>query len=357
MQDAGVFQRQRSGGTAALFDASAGTFESGHATKSFAMLRKTTSRSLFPVEDGDDSERKGSKQVVAGEPLSMSIFLGSRCTKVHFVRHAEGFHNVVTREAGRLGHEVALRAAEEARQKALSGGCDPVQAEERAKAVLNKTLRDEENRPVHFATVGAEQYTDAQLTNAGRNQCYALRGKIDRNQLVTPLDRLHVDLVVVSPLRRCLETADIIFGPGRTKDRPDLLPFLVHDLCRERHGEFYCDKRRSLSENREDERWSDWDWDTQEKTWPSGTMEFRDEDEAWHPERETEEMVLKRAMKFLQWLSARPEKEVVVVTHSSFLKNLFKVFGGESSKDDQDVLRAVPANCELRTVVLCHHGG
>lgn len=314
--------------------------------------RRSDSQSLVPMHE----HKECSEESPGHKAPKLSVFLGSRCTRVHFVRHAEGIHNVATRQAGEAYHALLEAVEAKALAKALEGGLSHHEATVLAHRARVATLREEENRPVHHATPGADRFTDAELTHAGENQCYALRGKIDRNMIVDPTSRLHVDLVVVSPLRRCLQTADIIFGPGKSSARPDLKQFLVHDLCRERFGEFYCDKRNPLSENRKDPRFEDWDWDTQEATWPDGIMEFTDEDEAWGPERESEEHVMKRAMRFLQWLSDRPERELAVVTHSSFLKNLFKVFGGDTSQDDQDVLRAVPANCELRTVVLCHHG-
>eukprot|EP00930_Biecheleria_cincta_P041753 TRINITY_DN28674_c0_g1_i1.p1 TRINITY_DN28674_c0_g1~~TRINITY_DN28674_c0_g1_i1.p1 ORF type:complete len:368 (-),score=72.02 TRINITY_DN28674_c0_g1_i1:235-1185(-) len=296
------------------------TFEGGSVKKHFAQISKKSF-------EGGEAEPISP----TGGSAKLSVFLGSRCTRVHFVRHAEGYHNVVTRAAGEAAAEAVKHESAAVKRAA-------------------------ENRPVHFATEGAEKYTDAELTEAGRNQCYALRGKMDRNVLVDPLHATHIDLVVVSPLRRCLETADLIFGPGRSEGRPDLKRFLVHDLCRERYGEFTCDKRRALSENQEDPRWQHWDWETQKEGWPEGVMPFTDEDTAWTNDREPEQHVHNRAMAFLQWLAERPEQEVAVVTHSSFLKNLFKLFGEDISKEDQDVLRAVPANCELRTVVLCHHG-
>jgi len=251
---------------------------------------------------------------------------------------------------------VIQKASDDALQAARKAGKPDSEAKLLAAKAHVKASRVEENRPVHFGTPGADRYTDAELTENGRNQCYALRGKMDRNRQVDRLQRTHIDLVVVSPLKRCLETADIIFGPCQQEGRSDLQPFLVHDLCRERFGEFYCDKRAPMSQTMRDPRWCKMDWETQAEDWPATVMPFTDEDTAWCEERETEEHVHERAMRFLQWLSSRPEQEVAVVTHSSFLKNLFKVFGGDTSKDDQDVLRAVPANCELRTVVLCHHG-
>jgi len=338
---------------------SEGTFEGKSITNRFAHVKqKLNFKRLTESGDGEKStisEESPSSPTSAGIP-KLSVFLGSRCTRVHFVRHAEGFHNVITRQAAAAAEAVTQKAFDDAMQAALKGGKTQSEAQALAAKAKVASCRLEENRPVHFATAGAATYTDAELTEAGRNQCYALRGKMDRNRLVDPLQRTHIDLVVVSPLRRCLETADIIFGPCRADGRSDLKPFLVHDLCRERFGEFYCDKRLPMSETMRDPRWSRMDWQTQTEDWPASVMPFSDEDTAWSEERETEEHVHDRAIRFLQWLSSRPEQELAVVTHSSFLKNLFKVFGGDTSTQDQDVLRAVPANCELRTVVLCHHG-
>jgi len=333
-----------------LFEPGSSTFEGEGVSNHFAQIKRRLSGSLLAVPTGEPV----SPSKLAGP--KMSVFLGNRCTRVHFVRHAEGDHNVVTRKAGQKAHAMLQKSFDDAFKKAKAGGKSDEEAQATAKAARTKLERVEENRPVHFATEGADEYTDAVLTEAGRNQCYALRGKMDRNAMLDPLLRTHIDLVVVSPLRRCLETAEIIFGPARTEQRPELKPFIVHDLCRERYGEFYCDKRRPMSENRQDPCFRHFDWETQEKDWPSLFMPFTDEDEAWQEDREPEAHVHERAMQFLNWLAKRPEQEVAVVTHSSFLKNLFKVFGGDTSKDDQDVLRAVPANCELRTVVLCHHG-
>lgn len=344
-----------------LFEPDTGTFVSGNVSYFAQLRRKRSGNLLRQSSEEEEAEKarqgsKGSSDRLEAPKLSMSIFLGSRCTRVHFVRHAEGHHNVVTREAGRLAEAMLHKAQEAAYRGAIESGKSASEAEALAKTARMALERIEENRPVHYATAGAHRYTDAELTEAGRNQCYALRGKMARNLLVDPLLRTHIDLVVVSPLRRCLETADIIFGPSRSEGRPELDQFLVNDLCRERYGEFYCDKRLPMSETREDPRWSDWDWDSQKINWPTAVGEFTDEDTVWAEEREPDSHVHDRAMQFLQWLAKRPEREVAVVTHSSFLKNLFKVFGGNTSQDDQDVLRALPANCELRTVVLCHHG-
>jgi broad specificity phosphatase PhoE len=363
-----------------LFDTEGGTFEDLNAPIAMARVNSRSylgdlledKRTRFsskgelidspassPKKQADDVEVMGSIEAKAREGLS--VFLGSRCTRVHFVRHAEGFHNVVTHKAAASPEVLAAvaKCKEEALQQALAQGHAQDKAAEMAKEAATAEMRTLENEPVHWNTPGGEQYTDAELTEYGRNQCYALRGKIDRNSILDPTKKLHIDLVVSSPLRRCMETADIIFGPGRDPANPNdkLTPFLVHDLCRERYGEFFCDKRLPHSQTMEDPRYAHFDWDTQKESLNAdATLPWADEDEAWENEREPQEHTIRRAIKFLRWLSSRPEKEIAVVTHSSFLKCMFKVFGGESCKQDQDVLRAVPANCELRTVVLCHHG-
>ena len=73
-------------------------------------------------------------------------------------------------------------------------------------------------------------------------------------------------------------------------------------------------------------------------------------------ERESDEHCCERAVAFLQWLNARPEKCIAVVTHSSFLRHLFTQFGGNLAADDQDALQRTAGNCELRSVVMCSHG-
>eukprot|EP00401_Gymnodinium_catenatum_P051801 CAMPEP_0117483740 /NCGR_PEP_ID=MMETSP0784-20121206/14098_1 /TAXON_ID=39447 /ORGANISM="" /LENGTH=390 /DNA_ID=CAMNT_0005278291 /DNA_START=87 /DNA_END=1259 /DNA_ORIENTATION=+ len=346
-----------------LFEAENGTFESEGGGTQFATISKRRSVASFVIEEKSPTAGRPAETGAAlGSPTNgttparLSLFLGSRCTRVHFVRHAEGHHNVITRKAHATAKPIVDKAVDDARVAALQKGQSLPDADAAAAKVKARVERVEENRPVHYGTDGAEVYTDAVLTEAGRNQCYALRGKMDRNSVMDPLQKTHVELVVVSPLKRCLETAEIIFGPGRTQARPDLKPFVVHDMCRERYGEFYCDKRSKMSETRQHPAWRDWDWESQKQDWPENVMPFSDEDSAWAPERESEQHIHDRAMHFLHWLAKRPEREIAVVTHSSFLKNLFKVFGGDTSLEDQDVLRAVPANCELRTVVLCHHG-
>lgn len=65
-------------------------------------------------------------------------------------------------------------------------------------------------------------------------QCRALKPQAARVQG-------SLDLLVVSPLRRTLETA------VHTFDKLDGTPWVAHELVRERIGKNTCDKRRHLS--------------------------------------------------------------------------------------------------------------
>jgi broad specificity phosphatase PhoE len=83
---------------------------------------------------------------------------------------------------------------------------------------------------------------------------------------------------------------------------------------------------------------------------------LHDEDVFYTEERESDDHCCERAVKFLEWLNARPEKCIAVVTHSSFLRHLFGQFGETLHGEDREGLQRLAGNCELRSIVLCSHG-
>mmetsp|Transcript_15626 Transcript_15626/g.20368 ORF Transcript_15626/g.20368 Transcript_15626/m.20368 type:complete len:318 (-) Transcript_15626:187-1140(-) len=253
-----------------------------------------------------------------------SIFLADQTRKVHFIRHAEGFHNAETQRTG--DNYCLLRGA----------------------------FQNAKDHPLY----------DSRLTDKGIKQAQSLR-KILAHRPSGGRSFTSFDLVVVSPLTRTCETASEVFGEPRKPGVPGFLcdgrapegtteyaagikvarpRFLVREECRERYGHYVCDGRRSIDEIREE--FPDFDW-----------SEVTSNEDAWYgDERESDEDCCRRARHFLEWLNSRPERCIAVVTHSSFLRHLFGQFGEQMTQEKKDSLQRMAGNCELRSIVLCSHG-
>lgn len=259
-----------------------------------------------------------------GPPESgFSLFLAERTKKVHFIRHAEGYHNVATKETG-----------------------------------SNHCLLREDNPAVAHALY------DSRLTEKGIGQSVALKSYLSTRPSGSR-SFTAFDLVVVSPLTRTCETALHVFGQPREPGKPAFLDqvdapvntpeyaagikiapprFLVREECRERWGHYVCDGRRPIREIAKE--FPNFDFSEVE----------HDDDVFYSDNRESDEHCCERAVKFLEWLNSRPEKCIAVVTHSSFLRHLFGQFGESLHTDDRDDLQRLAGNCELRSIVLCSHG-
>ncbi len=167
-------------------------------------------------------------------------------------------------------------------------------------------------------------FLDPELTALGIAQCGILKPSVEAIQ-----DSL--DLVVVSPLRRTLMTAALAF------DQREGTPWVAHEAVRERIGKNTCDKRRALTEIKQE--------------YPS--IDFahltHEDDVCWTPHhRETPAEMAKRGLTFLEWLRSRPEESIGVVTHSAFLSTLF----GEVLDCHDPGMKMWFENAELRAVRL-----
>lgn len=229
----------------------------------------------------------------------LSMFLADRTKTIHFIRHAEGIHNAANAKAGN-------------------------------------------NTPTMISTPGAMEFWDAPLTPHGISQCERVREELARERQCNHHAK-QIELVVVSPLTRTLETAVCIFGTPKSDGVP---PFVVHELCRERTGLYTCDGRRPIREKRLEFPAIDFD---------RTSFVSSDEDAMWTEQRELDADCTARGIAFVKWLAARPEREIAVVTHSSFLRHLFSQFGSNTVKEDQDALKRLAGNAELRSVVICSH--
>jgi broad specificity phosphatase PhoE len=220
---------------------------------------------------------------------------------------------------------------------------------------------------------------DAQLTPRGWQQAHAL-GRHMQNYEITR----DVQLVVVSPLFRALETAAGVFGvaaassPTLGKESPTTaaasapaellmiaqsevpevrcthpavnikrpgLEFLANELCRERLGPSSCDSRRKCSESAAFFPGIDF------------SLIKDDADPHWRPGNvEPEEAVVLRGRQFLQWLMSLPQSNIAVVTHSAFLWFTLSGFGSENIRPVREKLQRWYENCEMRSVVLSDGG-
>jgi broad specificity phosphatase PhoE len=155
---------------------------------------------------------------------------------------------------------------------------------------------------VDYEQYQREDLIDAELTDKGIEQCQELN-KINEKYLKS-------QLVVVSPMRRTLQTA--------TKSFPDLIekvPWIALECLREQTGLHPCDKRFPISFYQEN--------------YPYVDYSFIESDEdplypLYEDRREPHEDMDQRAKQFLNWIQTRPETEIVVVSHSAFLRGLFQ---------------------------------
>ncbi|KAL1540250.1 phosphoglycerate mutase-like protein 1 isoform X3 [Salvia divinorum] len=229
-----------------------------------------------------------------------------RCKTIHLVRHAQGFHNVV-------------------------GEKD------------------------HSAYMSPELF-DAALTPLGWQQVDNLRKHVHSKGISRK-----IEIVVVSPLLRTMQTAVGVFGGGGfddgikaaplmtenagESDRPAISslnapPFVAMELCRERLGVHWCDKRKNITEYK--------------PLFPA--IDFSvietDEDTLWTLDvREANEEVAERGQKFLNWLWTREESEIAIVTHSGFLIHTLSAYGDDCQPPVKEEICRQFNNCELRSMM------
>jgi broad specificity phosphatase PhoE len=229
-----------------------------------------------------------------------------RTKKVHFIRHAEGEHNVAGQVPG--GY---LR-------------------EEFVDAILTE-LGQQQCMQLHRHLVSddADNLVDAVVTNGGEHHGASSR----KHNYRVKHHLADVDLLVTSPLRRTLQTATLSF-----KHLQSIVPWIALESIRETTGQHPCDRRLPTSHHKEN--------------FPHVNFEhITEENDVIYPlyttSREPAEDVAKRAIDFLSWLSNREEHSIIVVTHSAFLRVLFRHVFGMSAEEFRGF-----NNCEVRSCLM-----
>jgi broad specificity phosphatase PhoE len=208
----------------------------------------------------------------------------------HFVRHGQGFHNLMAdlaKEAGRKW-ENCVNAPE------------------------NPYVMPE--------------ITDAPLTAKGRAQAAQIQ------EIVEAMDATaKPQLIALSPNCRALQTGTIAFSELVGK-----IPFLAHEMVREETGVHVCDRRRPTSQQAAEFPMVDFSLLTDEED----TI-FNDS------KRETKAELTERIYKFLEWLEGREESVVGVSSHSAWLLAVFN-----ANLQAKDSLKGWFQTGEMRSVVL-----
>ena len=226
---------------------------------------------------------------------------------------------------------------------------------------------------------------DARLTEKGQAQCRELADRIrlasqDEDLALSQL-RENVELVVTSPLTRCMQTALMSLEPVLGDDKPSVPPVVAHDGIRETVN-YNCDRRRSVSElEKEFGDMVDFSFveDEHDSIWHRYESSLgSDTDYTAHRESAEVHVVAQRARSFfVDFLAARPENHICLCSHRAFSRVLWNFGIGYSTnvqqvldKRAEDVKENVPvvrymgdddfaaslradySNCELRAMVI-----
>jgi broad specificity phosphatase PhoE len=177
----------------------------------------------------------------------------------------------------------------------------------------------------------SEEFEDALLTIKGEKQCHDLSA--------SAVNGKNADLVVVSPMRRCLATASLSFPNHVGK-----IPWIAHESIREQSGLHPCDRRMPISQHKVDFSHVNFDF-----------IEH-DTDQLYHKYegREDHDNVTKRCFEFFDWLTTREEKEIIVVTHSAYLRHMFEqiIEVKETLKEEEKGRYGCFHNCEMKSYII-----
>lgn len=239
--------------------------ESGaaHSEATLALAKKESAEHMHGMQELYDDMRK--RPIVVKAYALDDPKAPENAMVVHFVRHGQGFHNLMADIASSEGREWV------------------------------QFTQTKENPYV------MPEILDAPLTEKGRQQALLL-------QPVIAAMASKPELVVLSPNCRALQTGLIVFEESIGQG----VPFLAHEMVREENGVHVCDKRRPKSRQAKEFPQVDFDLlETEED------VIFRDD------RRESKAEVGERVYKFFEWLSQRKEKHVGLASHSGWLLAVF----------------------------------
>ena len=231
---------------------------------------------------------------------------------VHFLRHGQGTHNQLYKEwTDRTGVPLDLSETDPAKNPML--------------------LPD---------------IIDARLTQKGMDQCAQTRTAVGQLE--------GIELVVVSPLMRTLETAHIAFEDHLPHNTERNVKWIAHEGIREELGLLMCNKRRPLSETTmafphvNYTHLPEGDDDT---LWDTYAEEYTGDDGITR--RESIETMSHRAYIFLTtFVHKRPEREMAVVGHSAWLLAMTGAVLDVHEGEEEGAITSMFGQAELRSLEL-----
>jgi broad specificity phosphatase PhoE len=159
-----------------------------------------------------------------------------------------------------------------------------------------------------------EENTDTKLVQTGIDQAITLGKNWG--------EKKKIDLVVVSPLSRTLQTASYIFQGIH-------VPILTHELLREYPMGMETPNKRSNK-------------DLLENIYPNinFSLLLSNKDNLWREDKEeTPEELRIRVKKIKEWLKRRPEKNIALISHATFIYQfLYDIFNDDEMHEVQHCL-------------------
>lgn len=189
---------------------------------------------------------------------------------------------------------------------------------------------------------------DSPLTPKGKDQC------AEQRPAARALEG--VELIVISPLVRCLQTAHITFEDHLPHNTPRTVKWMVHEGVREELGTLLCNKRRARIETEKLFPWVDFSrvpHGEDDVMWDNHAKRTANDDGI--PTRETIEDMAQRSYDFLvDFLHMRPEREMAVVGHSAWLLAMTRAVL-DVSPDDEGLIIPMFGQAEMRSMELVFH--
>lgn len=174
-----------------------------------------------------------------------------------------------------------------------------------------------------------QKIIDPSLTSLGYSQCEELKKYLQKNQIINT-----IDLIVVSPLNRTLETCKNIINDNIINS----VEIISLDEIRERINH-PCHKRHSILKKKLKYKYIN--FNKIKNNYDDMYNKFNG--------MEPETNVISRCEWFIKWLKARKEKNILVITHGNFLLPMFSnILNNITNIENKNFF----SNCEIRKTII-----